>query len=426
MSRFLGLAALVVSGLLGSAGPLLGDEVLLTDGTKIAGKVTSETKDSVTIETADGVKTVARNRVSSIVKGGKPDEKPDASHDGKVLYKGRWMAPSEKADLEAGRILYKGQWVLPDEKKLVDKGLIRYKLRWVTPDERDMLEKGMARYQGKWLKREEVEAIRRNWEHAWEIPTKRYVLRTNTSEETAYEVLALLEAGADDFKKLLHTDKAEPDQPMVVHLYREASEFEQWCQQKESEAFQAQPDFYETKENILALCQRDLPKTVFYPWIVGAAFSQFTWTCYRTKLPDWFEYGVRCYYQGGKLENGRLITTGAYKALLPKLQAEISTGQHLKLRELIGTSASTVAATDAFTLFQAQAWALIYFFQQTPDEKWKRLFAKLASEYLNAEFAEFPEVSAINELGRSIFEKLFAKEIDALETQWVEFMRKLD
>ena len=115
-----------------------------------------------------------------------PLGRSDDGHEGKVQYKGKWVTPEEKTNLEAGRVFYKGQWLLPEEKPFVDKGLVRYKQRWVTSDEKTNLENGLARFEGKWLKREEVDARRQQWANAWEVSNKHFLVRTNTSEDGAY------------------------------------------------------------------------------------------------------------------------------------------------------------------------------------------------------------------------------------------------
>jgi hypothetical protein len=399
------------------------DELLLVDGSRIAGTITEDTPEVVTIRTQDGTQTILRSRIIEIVRGGQPTP---SSREGKVSYKGRWVTPEEKAQLEAGRILYKGQWIHPDEKPYVDKGLVRYKQRWVSAAEKAMLERGLARFEGKWLPREEVEALRRQWANAWEVSTKRFLVRSNTSEEEAYEMLHLLDDAVNDFKHLLATPKAEPSKPMVVYVFREAASYEEWCRSKDAHVYLAQPDFYDTKENILALCRRDLPLTVFQPWAVGAAFSQFVWTCFDTKFPEWFEYGIRCYYQGSRVKDGKLEAGSVYKAMLPDFQNAISTGRHLKLRQVVGLSAATVAGSATFQLFQAEAWSLIHFFRHEKEGKWRKPFEKLVDQYLKADFSQHADVGVINELGLKIFDKVFGKDQDALETEWLAYSRRLD
>jgi hypothetical protein len=347
-------------------------------------------------------------------------------HAGKVQYKGRWVTPEEKANLEAGKILYKGQWITPDEKPFVDKGLVRFKHRWVTPEEKTNLDQGLERFEGKWLKREEVEARRQKWSDAWEVSSKRFTLRTNTSEDTAWETLELLDAAVGEYKKFLHAEKAEPQSPMTVYLYREAKEYEDWCHQKNADAYAAQPDMYDTRENVLALCRRDLSPDVFEPWIVGAAFSQFTWSCFHTKFPEWFEYGVRGYFQAARIENGKIVLGGVYKAVLPPFQDALSTGKAIHVRDLVTTSSETFAAANRIPLYQAETWGLVHFILHGKNEKWRKPFAKLVDEYVKAEFTDTAQLDVIDEKGAKIFEKIFGKELDALESEWFAATRLLN
>ncbi|MBI1850106.1 MAG: hypothetical protein HYR85_07155 [Planctomycetes bacterium] len=343
-----------------------------------------------------------------------------------MQYKGRWVTPEEKGNLEAGRILYKGQWILPEEKPFVDKGLVRYKQRWVTAEEKTNLDQGLARFEGKWLKREEVDARRQQWANAWEVSNKHFLVRTNTSEDGAYALLALLDATMVESKRLMHAEKSEPSKPMTVYLFREPREYEDWCHQKNADSYVTQPDMYDTKENVLALCQRNLTPEVFQPWVASASFSQFVWTCFDKKFPEWFEYGLRGYFQAGRYENGKLTLGVAYKAILPPLQSAISTGKQIKLRELVSAPSSVFASADRMPLYQAETWALVHFILNGKSEKWRKSFGKLVDEYLKADFPDTATLDSIDEMGFKIFEKVFGKDIDALETEWIAASRLLN
>jgi hypothetical protein len=99
-------------------------------------------------------------------------------------------------------------------------GYTRYRDRWVTPHEAEMLrtghvqhdefgwlkrgwvrryERGERYFQGQWITADDEASRRRDWQHAWELRTDHYVIRTNYSLERGRELGQELEHLYDVF-----------------------------------------------------------------------------------------------------------------------------------------------------------------------------------------------------------------------------------
>ncbi len=166
------------------------DVLLLKDGRRFEGTVTSQTETEVVFTTEFGKMTFKASEVSRIEKGKTPrqefDERYKAATTAKELVElGKW-AESNKLATQArramrkarkldpgndeankwlGYVKYKGQWVTEDELELVKireneaemkkRGLVRHGDRWVTLAEKAKLDAGQVYHEGRWMSPEE-------------------------------------------------------------------------------------------------------------------------------------------------------------------------------------------------------------------------------------------------------------------------------
>jgi uncharacterized protein YkwD len=178
---------LVLLALLSIVAPARADEVTLTTGGKVTGKVLEETDDHVRVRTEKGlIITLRREEVDSISRE-KPEDafarraKGVHDDDAKALLelaraaKDLGLADKEAACLEKvlkldpqnvdariglGYEKVQGKWYRGDELKRAQ-GLVEYQGRWVRPEDKQCLEQGLVKKGDRWLTREEAEAEER-------------------------------------------------------------------------------------------------------------------------------------------------------------------------------------------------------------------------------------------------------------------------
>ncbi|MFA4987780.1 MAG: hypothetical protein WC712_14465 [Candidatus Brocadiia bacterium] len=67
-------------------------------------------------------------------------------------------------------------------------------LGWVSGEDAENVKKGLLPWGRDWLERSKVVELRRDWANAWEVPSKNFMARTNTSPALARDLLKFLEA----------------------------------------------------------------------------------------------------------------------------------------------------------------------------------------------------------------------------------------
>ena len=255
------------------AAPAAADEVRLTDGRLLEGKVIEETATEVKLRLRfGGDMTVARSQVKSIEKKDLPEEDvakkrsaldpKDAegrwklaleakqrgvkkAHDelveevlridpdhaaaneskGRVKHGGKWMTPAERdraakedeatAKAEQGLVEHEGRWVTPEERDALKKGLVLHDGRWMSPREAAEA-RGEVAYKGGWVKKEELEGllVRDALQEAAGVPlnaasSERFVILTVFSKADADQYLKDAERTYEEFARLFGVKREE-------------------------------------------------------------------------------------------------------------------------------------------------------------------------------------------------------------------------
>jgi len=164
----------------------LADVLVLKDGRRIEGTVTSQDASKVKITTSFGDFEFPAAQVDRIEKGKTGaqefDERFKAAKSAADYFAlGQWadqkkMRPEAKKAMKRvlelepkhagantffGKVEYKGEWLTPAERdtrvaadaeaEMLAKGLVRWKERWVTPEEQGHLERNEVLVEGKWI-----------------------------------------------------------------------------------------------------------------------------------------------------------------------------------------------------------------------------------------------------------------------------------
>lgn len=119
----------------------------------------------------------------------------------------------ERARELLGYVKYNGEWVTPFARKMLVKGYAWHNdFGWLPRGFVDRYVAGERNLDGKWMSAEKEATIRQDFEHAWEIQTDHYLIRTNYSLERGVELGRALE----DFYIFFHQTFAgffnDPDQ----------------------------------------------------------------------------------------------------------------------------------------------------------------------------------------------------------------------
>lgn len=163
------------------------DVIWKTDGGKLRGRIVSETRTSVVMDTPGGRLTVRRNEIARIereadVLGELEQRRGQLTasdlrgwYDLGVWCQGQGLYPQaidcfhevlriepDHADarFELGYRRHEGRWVTESE-YFEARGYERWEDRWVTPEEREKLEAGLVQVDGRWVTRESLEAAER-------------------------------------------------------------------------------------------------------------------------------------------------------------------------------------------------------------------------------------------------------------------------
>lgn len=100
-----------------------------------------------------------------------------------------------------GYVQFGDEWVTPYAKKMLLKGYVWHdSFGWLLKAHLAGYEKGERNVDGRWMSAEKEAEIRRDFNHAWEVRTDHYVIRTNYSLERGVELGRALE----DFYSFFH------------------------------------------------------------------------------------------------------------------------------------------------------------------------------------------------------------------------------
>jgi hypothetical protein len=107
----------------------------------------------------------------------------------------------QKARELLGYVQYGADWVTPYARSMLLKGNVWHdSFGWLPKGHVARYEKGERNVDGKWMPSDKEAEIRRDFDHAWEVRTDHYVIRTNYSLERGVELGRALE----DFYSFFH------------------------------------------------------------------------------------------------------------------------------------------------------------------------------------------------------------------------------
>lgn len=144
-----------------------------------------------------------------------------------------------------GYVRYGDRWVTPFAAKMLqDRNVWHGRYGWLKITHVERYEKGERFFQGKWIDAAKEAEIRRDFDHAWEVRTDHYLVRTNHSLERGVEIATALEdfhrVFFETFAGFFNTPEqiavlfngsagaarpSIPQKPHLVHYYRDRDEY---------------------------------------------------------------------------------------------------------------------------------------------------------------------------------------------------------
>ena len=358
----------------------------------IAGKGAAKVKASI-----DAL--VAKRRGISAPKGGF------------VLYKGAYVTPDEKANLEKGLVHYRSQWVTPADREKLAKGLVQVGGKWVDGDEKKLLAAGYRKVDGKWMGAEDFEALRSNWDAAFETETDHFKIRTNAGESFSKDLTTLAEIAYGELKAFY--DGREPKlgkEKLTLYAFRTYEDYRKYCVSKKAEEQLNAAGFASSDSNIVVGWNKTGSLFLLLQTMIHeAAHLYYFRICSPSALPSWHAEAMATYFEGFKgagatwkfnfISESRLAF--AREAMLDKKQ--------IPLADLLAGDALNLINSDAAkaNLFYSECWALNYFLSQTDNASYRDAY----KEYRKAvESGKKPSLGD------------FIKDLAKLEKDWTVFI----
>ncbi|MCC6740300.1 MAG: DUF1570 domain-containing protein [Planctomycetia bacterium] len=299
-----------------------------------------------------------------------------APKDGFVLFRGGYVTPEERANLEKGLVLFQGQWVTAKEKEQLAKGNIQVDGKWVPGADAELLKRGYVKYKDRWMTREEYDAIRGNWSDCYTQETAHYVVKTNTTEEFAKDLGVLLEAAYVEYAKFY--GGAEPRLPgkekMTLHAYRTYEDYRKYCVENRQEDHLNAAGFARSDSNVVVGWDKTGNKHQFLQTMVHeAAHLYFFRVTPGVQVPSWYAEGMATYFEGFDWDGKTYRFDFVSDSRVPFVRDAMKGGRHIPLKDLIAGDALQLINSDSqkALLFYAECWSLNWYLSQTDNRAWR-------------------------------------------------------
>ena len=320
-------------------------------------------------------------------------------------------------------------------------------------DERKKLEQGYVRYKGKWMskaayegalakeaaaRRKEVEELAAHayFRDGWEVETKHFRIKTNTSEELLDYYANLLEA----YYKLM--DKRVGIKPtpklsrtkMRVNIYKSRDD---WEKNNEAGVGGGVVGYFSFRDETLNFFH-DYSDPAFTNWVaLHECTHLLTYLIEPQSWPRiWVNEGVADFFGSSQIttdKKGRIEITPGELQLDRTLtvQQAIEDDSYVRLEDLFQVEKSNFSAFE-----YAHAWSFVYFLNNT--KKYQSGFKKFFKQFytvpksVDYEWQPFPNVQGTakiipaDEVRRILLKNLKVKDVEALEKEWIDAIKAID
>ena len=290
-------------------------------------------------------------------------------------------------------------------------------------------ERGDAEAQGKvfvdgyWYTAERADAIRANWDHAWELRTPRIRLRTNLPKDWADWYARALDAEYAELVRLVGKEPPAQRLPLSVFVFADAPAFSEFCTLNGYAAKAAWGRFCDMDKNVsfTTFDKKDgLANTMgqFAKQYLHFATGKFWPAWFDEGRAAWFgnaEYGTVS-FDGTTLKVG-LTASGGSVQLLSNAAAN---GRLPAIIDVVAKDPRSLTP-EARRIWYVEAWALhAWLVGFAPDEirgkfaEWQSVMEKLPTSPRDVE-----------DMGLKEFLSFFAKRLPEMDREFAEWVKKL-
>ena len=274
---------------------------------------------------------------------------------------------------------------------------------------------GLTYLAGAWRTREEVEVLRKQWEHAWEIPGPRVWLRTNLPEARAQDLSRLLEAGYDACRAVVGLEPRPEDLPLTVFVFAKKDEYTEWCRENGRDEY---AHFYRlvVDEDRLGLTAWEQNRA---DDVLNVLARLYLRSATGAVMPLWYEQGFCSFFCGNgvyRWSRGELAL-GHPLSKLGVLRSEVGGEGWLPLDQLIAIESADLRADPKVNeMFYFESWALWRFLHE--DEASQSRWSEFVGRARGAGLDEGNH----NKVGAEIFRQAFEGRMDELEARWRKWL----
>ncbi len=186
-------------------------------------------------------------------------------------------------------------------------------------------------------------------------------------------------------------------------------------------------------ENGVAVIQYVAHSTTF-PILAHEGFHQYLHHHAGRAIPPWLHEGLASYCEGQRWGAGGLEAFAPWQNALRRnaLAETLLRNELIPLTELLRISAGNVVggSTRRISAYYAQLWVLMLFLEEGADGKYTAAFDRLRGDVgsqdlsLIAQAAHVSSTQPTFDFGTALFTAYFGDDLEALEAEYVRFMRE--
>ncbi len=285
----------------------------------------------------------------------------------------------------------------------------------------DALAMGKVFVEGYWMTPSRADAVRADWERAWDWRSPRIRLRTNLTGDWARWYFAALEAAYAEMVRVVGREPPPQNLPLSVLVFRGKDDFTALCNESGYPEKAAWGRFVDLEKNC-AFVTFDKRSAPF--WAIGQMSKLFLRRATDRYWPSWFAEGRSSWfgnpsYRTGSWD-GRALVVGkqaeGHEAQL--LRAAAQGGDLPDVATFMGQDPRRLTAGDRRRWY-AQAWALHHWFMREAPEGIRGRFARWQQGMESRELSP----RNVDAEGRRLFLRVFAgrvKQVDDGFLSWVK------
>ena len=164
----------------------------------------------------------------ALVRFNRSQDEESAAASGRVLHKGLWVHPDERALINKGLVkdLETGQWLSAVDRQRLADGWVRQDFAWIPPDEAVLADSGAWLVDGEWLDEEQANRRHSRPEAMWHIPGAEVVVLSTAQRAVALHAQTQMERALVDLRRVFG---AEPVLPLIACVLKDEEQYDRFA-----------------------------------------------------------------------------------------------------------------------------------------------------------------------------------------------------